>query len=171
MNKCFYIPEADFQIIRISGDWEVYVDTVDYPLVIKHNWFYMTGGYAATGHDSIRMHHLILGVTDFSEVEVHHINDNGMANRRCNLKVMRFGDHLMTRPKQSNNQSGYKGVSWKNKQGNRKGAWIAQISFGGKRRHIGRFKDPHEAARAYNKTAIRFYGSDATLNEIKNNGH
>lgn len=71
----------------------------------------------------------------------------------------------MTRGKQSNNTSGFKGVSWKRKGGNR-GKWIAQIGVRrvGNKNHIGYFKTPEEAAMAYDREAIKRFGDNAKLN-------
>ena len=66
------------------------------------------------------------------------------------------------RKKQSNNSSGYKGVSWdatKNK-------WRVKIeAFGIAKR--ARFDKKDDAARKYNEWAIELYGENAVLNEIK----
>lgn len=54
-----------------------------------------------------------------------------------------------------NNTSGFNGVSWKEK--NKK--WQASI--------IGIFEDKLEAARAYNKAALKYFGEFANLNAIE----
>ena len=58
--------------------------------------------------------------------------------------------------------SKYKGVSWNNSH-NR---WVAQIQFKKKKMHIGCFKNEIDAATAYNKAAIAYFGEFAKLNEI-----
>jgi hypothetical protein len=59
-----------------------------------------------------------------------------------------------------NNTSGYRGVNfWE-------GSWVAQIRHQGKQYYLGRFKNPKDAAKAYNDTAIKYWGDDAPLNEI-----
>lgn len=110
------------------------------------------------------MHHDVLGLTDFSNGEVHHINGNKLDNCRWNLKYLNFQAHQMTRPKQSNNQSGFKGVHWKAPQGTRRGAWIAQIGNHKTRLYIGRYATAEEAARAYDEKAYELYGEIAQLN-------
>lgn len=59
----------------------------------------------------------------------------------------------------SNNASGYKGVSFCG----RTKKWVAQIKDV-KRRMIGRFLTPEEAARAYDKAAYAAWGSECYLN-------
>ena len=64
---------------------------------------------------------------------------------------------------QSNNKSGYKGVSWfKDTQ-----KWCAKIKFKGEMITIGYFLDKKEAALAYNKMALKYYGKFAKLNLIE----
>lgn len=50
---------------------------------------------------------------------------------------------MCNRRKQKNNTSGFTGVHW------HKGAWVADISINGKKKHIGRFSDPTQASVAF----------------------
>ncbi|PDS97535.1 hypothetical protein CO659_12790 [Rhizobium sp. S9] len=58
------------------------------------------------------------------------------------------------------NQSGYKGVSFDKT----KNKWLAQIEIGGKSKHLGRYDNADEAAKAYDAAVISYYGSDVYLN-------
>lgn len=53
--------------------------------------------------------------------------------------------------------SKYKGICVKD------GKFVVRIPYNNKRHYIGAFKNEDDAARAYNKKAIEFYGSDAKL--------
>lgn len=66
---------------------------------------------------------------------------------------------LMKGPR-SNNKSGYKGVSFDASTGK----WLAQIEVEKRTKHLGRYTDPAEAARAYDEGAIRYYGREVYLN-------
>jgi hypothetical protein len=63
---------------------------------------------------------------------------------------------------QTNNTSGYRGVSW-NKRLNK---WGCSIEVCQKKIHLGYFSDVREAAKAYNDAAIQHFGKFAVLNEI-----
>jgi len=56
----------------------------------------------------------------------------------------------------------YKGVTW-DKQAKK---WRAGIGFKGKKLYLGIFTNEKEAAAAYNKAAIKFFGEFANLNKI-----
>jgi len=60
------------------------------------------------------------------------------------------------------NKSGYRGVCWK------RGAWEASITVTREKRksaiYLGRHQDPADAAKAYDKAAIKYKGNNAKLN-------
>jgi len=58
------------------------------------------------------------------------------------------------------NKSGFRGVSF-NKDS---GKWAASISNNGVKKHIGYFKDPIDAAKAYDTAAKELHGENARLN-------
>lgn len=59
-----------------------------------------------------------------------------------------------------NNRSGFKGVSFCN----RTKRWVAQIKDEPRRRMIGRYRSPEEAAHAYDRAAFSAWGCDCYLN-------
>lgn len=48
--------------------------------------------------------------------------------------------------------------------------WAAKLGINGKKIHIGYFNSETEAAKAYNKAAIKYFGEYANLNVIKDEG-
>lgn len=62
------------------------------------------------------------------------------------------------------NSSGFKGVQ---KHGP---SWLARISHNGKRRNLGCYPTPSEAAKAYNRKAIELFGEFANINSIPERG-
>lgn len=155
--------EVNDRLISLTNGGNTIISKDDLPLVSTRSW-YQVNGYALTGHGDIKLHNLLMNHWDYSTHEVHHKNDNRLDNRRWNLVVLSFREHLVTRPKQSNNQSGYKGVSWKNPKGNRKGHWVAQTSYQKQKVFLGYHNTAEEAALAYDRFMIRTYGELACVN-------
>jgi hypothetical protein len=75
----------------------------------------------------------------------------------ANLRESTCAQNLHSSPHQSNNTTGYKGVSWfkKNKR------YVAGIKFNGRRIHLGYFDCPEEAHEAYKAKAVELYGEYA----------
>jgi hypothetical protein len=59
--------------------------------------------------------------------------------------------------------SKFKGVYWSKKAQK----WQAYINYQRKRTHLGLFIDEREAASAYNKAAVEYFGEFAKINEIE----
>lgn len=88
---------------------------------------------------------------------VDHKNHNPLDNRRSNLRLCTCSQNQCNRPKQSNNTSGFKGVS---KNGNR---WGAKISYQGVTRHLGTYASPELAHYAYVAAAKRLHSNFACI--------
>lgn len=106
-----------------------------------------------------RIHRLLLGATD-PKIQVDHINGNKLDNRKKNLRLATNQQNQYNVGLRKDNTSGYKGVSWY-KKGKK---WHAAIRNGNKSIHLGYFKTAVEAARAYDKAAVEFFGEYAYLN-------
>jgi Icc-related predicted phosphoesterase len=102
-------------------------------------WYYMTGEWVD---------------------EIDHKNTIKDDNRWDNLRLSTHSQNLINRKKQKNNKSGFKGVYWQ-KDHNK---WCSRINCIDKTHFIGYFNDPIEAAKAYDKKAIEFFGEFAKLN-------
>lgn len=106
----------------------------------------------------ITIHKLILPVKDGMQVD--HINGNKLDNRKENLREVTHQQNQWNKGLYKSNTSGYIGVSWRE----RDKKWRAQIKINKENRHLGFFDDPVEAARAYDKAAVEFFGKYAYLN-------
>jgi len=113
---------------------------------------------------SIQMHRAIaerMGLDLTNHID--HVDGDGLNNQRENLRsaTPQQNQHNRSR-KPKGCSSEYKGVSWfKITQ-----KWRAYININSKQISLGYFTDEIEAALAYNKAAIKFYGEFASLNKI-----
>jgi hypothetical protein len=92
---------------------------------------------------------------------VDHRNSDGLDNRRANLRVATHAENMQNRRKtRKKTTSRFIGVHLEKKSG----ISIVEISHQGKLIYIGRFKDEVEAARAYDRAALKYHGEFARLN-------
>jgi hypothetical protein len=132
--------------INLSNGGAALIDDADFELVNRWKWRRSENGYAVrtSWKGKILMHRLVIGVIP-KGLEVDHINRIKLDNRRCNLRAVTHSENQRNTPKQSNNTSGFKGVSWDKSRGK----WRAATKHNGKHILIGRFNTPQEASRAY----------------------
>ena len=109
------------------------------------------------------MHRLIMNAP--KGLQVDHINNVGIDNRRFNLRLCNQSNNQANRGLDKDNTSGYKGVTFK-KDKPRNKPWQAQINYKGKHYSIGYFATKEEAAKAYNAKAKEFFGEFARLNPM-----
>lgn len=150
--------ETSSKIILSRGQI-VIIDAEDYERVSKLKWWADHYGYAVARSkmvkgkfESYRMHRLILNAPKGMEVD--HINGNKLDNRKSNLRLATKAENGRNRPTNSNNTSGYKGVT----RGPNSIGWVAQIKVNKKKIHLGYFQDPADAYRAYIDGVKKYHG-------------
>lgn len=119
-------------------------------------------GYIALSINNIRYPaHCIafLYVYGYLPPEVDHIDAHGPKsdNRICNLRDASSSENHCNRGAQSNNKLGIKGVS--QRKDNKK--YAAYIKYKDKKKNLGYYDTPEEAAAAYEKAAIELHGEFA----------
>lgn len=154
--------------VLISNGNVALVDDEDFERVSQFHWHEDDAGYARTNvwkdgrKDSApRMHRLVLGGVD-TRLHVDHKNGNRLDNRKNNLRISTCSQNLMNRGPQANNSSGYKGVIYDKTRDK----WRAEICVEKKRKYLGRFSTPEEAALAYNAAAKELHGEYAFINQV-----
>jgi hypothetical protein len=138
------------------------VDAADYEWLNQWNWctFFdpkRNSYYAERRNGNKRqfMHRLIAGE---EHRHVDHKNNNGLDNRRDNVRGCTISQNFANRAPQKNNRSGYKGIY---PNGNN---WGAKIKVNGENIYLGTRKTKEESARLYDTAAIRYFGEFAQLN-------
>ena len=142
------------------------VDLKDYDLVKDRNWHTQKGEkthYAVCRDEGkkLYLHHLIVG---HGGQNVDHWNENGLDNRRSNIRQCTFSENRQ-------------GVRFKNKRHRYVGVsldlrphlsrrWGSKIIVHGKTVWLKRHATEVDAAKAYNKAALKFYGEKAKLNNV-----
>ena len=91
--------------------------------------------------------------------EIDHINIIKDDNRFVNLREATRSQNVRNLPISSKNTSGFKGVSWRKKQGK----FCAKIKTNGKNHHLGYFITPEDASTAYQDAAKRLHGEFARV--------
>lgn len=156
--------------IFLTKNESAIVDDEDFEKVNQYKWYcqvignnkyaYRTERIKGTKKKAtILMHRLILGV--IKDMEVDHIDMNGLNNSRSNLRICTHTENNRNKRLNKNNTSGYKGVYFDKY----KKRWQAQIMVNRKMIPLGGFEDIKEAARKYNQAAIEYFGRFARLNK------
>ena len=162
-NKIIII--GDMVFIQLTQGQIGVLDTNDYSLVKNCRWLAnkMANGFyveATVNKKKIKMHRLILGLTD-SKVDVDHINHDTLDNRRCNLRACSRSQNSMNRLSRNGSSSKWKGVCW-SKKANK---WQASIRINGMLKYLGLFHSETEAAKVYNVAAIKNFEGFSYLNK------
>ncbi len=95
---------------------------------------------------------------------VDHINRDRLDNRKSNLRIVRPTQNGMNKGRQSNNTSGYVGVSC-DKSRNK---WEAYIKIFKKKKHLGRYDDIKDAIMARKNAEQLYFGEYMCLNPNEN---
>lgn len=154
---------TDDVTVQVRGSTPARVDAADQALVAPYNWraqprangkVYVVATWANT---TLYMHRLILGAPSGADVD--HINNDGLDNRRANLRLASRSQNLAnTRKRAGTYTSQFKGVY----RARRK--WAASIKVNQVRKSLGEYHSEEDAARAYDAAARAAWGPFARLN-------
>ena len=149
--------------IKLTQGKVALVDDEDYEYLNQFKWsFYKSRKtYYANRIKTIKgkgygmtMHRVIMNTP--SNMEVDHIDHNGLNNQKHNLRNCTFTQNRKN--KTASGKSKYLGVGFAGKQIQ---AHILNL-------YLGSFKTEEDAARAYDNAARKYHGEFANLNIIKN---
>jgi len=150
--------------IQLTKGKVALVDDEDFERINKRQWHALCNkgiSYACNRNRAgkpIHMHREVLNAPP--DVLIDHKDRNGLNNQKSDLRYCNTNQNLQN---QVRIKEGYKGVV------KRSGTpyYRSRITYYGKRISLGNFKTAEEAAIAYNRAAIKYFGDFANLNVIK----
>lgn len=152
--------EGDVAYVPLTKGYEAVIDAADVPLVGAWSWcasveactVYAMRKGPAPDYRTIRLHRYILGAAPGEDVD--HQDRNGLNNRRGNLRFASASENARNRAVSRANTSSFKGVSFNV----RDKVWQAHIKLDGRKKHLGCFSRPSDAAAAYAKASAALHG-------------
>ena len=133
-------------------------DTSDFDFISQHKWSIENSGYVHTTikGEHIRLHKYLLGYDGF----IDHQNGDRSDNRRSNLRICTNAENVRNQRLSVRNTSGYKGVCFDK----RREKFEASITVNFKKKFLGYYDSPVEAAHAYDRAAFLLHGEFARPN-------
>jgi len=126
----------------------------------KHKGGYLAGYILGV---NCLAHRVIMAMSTgvWPDRDVDHIDGNRQNNTLQNLRLASRSENIRNSGSRAGTSSRFCGVSWDKSRG----LWMAGCyDLTGKRRHLGRFSDEADAARAYDAAAKTWHGEFARLN-------
>lgn len=166
-------PSVPYCIIPLTQGQVAFVSPRVYAEVIRFKWHARlarnTGTFYAVAHSKtvngkrtyLYMHRLIMGLAPAVTTEVDHREaKDTLNNTDLNLRPCSKEQQAQNKKLRKDNTTGFKGVTkvWHSS------TYRAKISAFLVRYHLGSFRTPEEAARAYDRGAIKHHADFAVLN-------
>jgi hypothetical protein len=156
--------------IKLTQGKVALIDDEDFDIVNLFKWRIYKGRNTSYAYTIVRfgktevslfMHRLIMNAPHKSQID--HKDNNGLNNKKVNLRFSNYYLNQMNRPKRHKKTSSkYKGVVWYK----RTKRWRAHIQVYGVPYSLGYFSSEKAAAQAYNFVAKEKCGEHAKLNDV-----
>lgn len=148
-----YLPDGFYVIM----DWEDYLKFSNKPYHLQRGYASRETGKKGVDRKMYTLHREIMQPKEGFVVD--HINGNTLDNRKCNLRLCSIKENVRN-SKSQKGTSKYKGVCFSEERGK----WVASIKVERKTLALGRFDVEEQAARAYDKAALVWFGEFARIN-------
>lgn len=154
-----FIDKGDYIECRLENGRSFLFDKDDLNVIQGKCWSVDKDGYVnhwENGHNQ-KLHRILMENTDFP---IDHINGDPRDNRRCNLRIATPKQNSRNASLRKDSSTGFKGVHYRKNRN----SFVALIRVDNKLKYLGSFKDPNEAAKAYDKAAFLYFGEFARPN-------
>lgn len=161
-------------MIAILNNYIIEFDDEDLEFFLRHKWRVVKTKAKRAIKSQFAIQAFINGKTQkFHRIllnapiglDVDHLDGNTLNNQKKNLRICTRVQNLQNTGKYNRKKgttSSFKGVSWRSDSNN----WRARIKVGTTFKGLGSFNNEVEAAKAYNKAALTYFGEFARLNEV-----
>ena len=155
-----------YRTLKLSQGAFALVDEDDYERMNAVKWT-LSGKYAQRkirmpdgSYTSELLHRAVLNAP--RTLEVDHINGDGLDNRKINLRLSTRSQNRAHSTLRKSTKTGFKGVY----NNHRTKKFRASIKADSRKYNIGTFATAEEAARAYDREALRLHGEFAVTNQM-----
>lgn len=164
---------VEIHLIGINSGETEYISIIDkkhYEQVKQYNWGIASSGYVINtrnnrgGDETGRLHRFIClleyGLEEIYGRYIDHISRDKLDNRLCNLNIVTPLENVQNTNLFSNNTSGVKGVSWRDKEKK----WGVSIQYKKKRYYLGRYAELNEAIRVRKEAECKYHKYHNSIN-------
>lgn len=161
-EKVFYVDGKPCRYIPLTQGQKVTVLSERYDSLSKWEWHAVSkrGGFYAARTEGDRTIYMHCQIVSVQCEEVDHKNHDTLDNRDSNLRPCSFQQNRANTFVRAKTKSGFKGV-YPNPKGK---PWKVIIDHNRVSTYFGSFDDAREAARVYDRAAIRYFGEFAHTN-------
>ena len=136
-GKVTLVDDEDYERLNQFKWHAAKMQSVNFYTFYVHRWNWNNGKPPI----NVFMHREIMNPP--KNLEIDHIDGNTLNNQKSNLRIVTTRQNAQNRHMIKSSQ--YPGISWYKRRHN----WMVRITYNGKRRYLGTFKNELEAATVY----------------------